>query len=112
MSALDTAVTYSRHRRGCNLVRGKGVCDCLVSEAISELAQLRAHIAELEAERQWQPIETAPKGTILILIRRGIGMCQIEECENIDGFFYAKWSGNNDFAPTHWMPLPEPPEVE
>lgn len=57
----------------------------------------------------WQPIETAPKDGEHIIL--GI---------YLDGFVYAqssfwlsyKWAGWRYREPTHWMPLPEPPEEE
>lgn len=59
---------------------------------------------------KWQPIETAPMATWILVwapssIVRSAALCQI------DG---RKWwtegrSGELGFWPTHWMPLPEPP---
>lgn len=63
----------------------------------------------------WQPIETAPEGEGLVLVA----------CRFADGSFEmhvaSRWGGGwgsagyrsywplIDPAPTHWMPLPEPP---
>jgi hypothetical protein len=55
----------------------------------------------------WQPIETAPKdGTVLLVHgERGVelGWCVLSR-------WY--WHGRNSVTeqPTHWMPLPEPPD--
>jgi len=62
--------------------------------------------ARLRAERDWQPIETAPRdGTELLLVdptgRREVGFWSREGL---------RWSVFYAVAqPTHWMPLPEAP---
>lgn len=77
--------------------------------------------AELQA---WQPIETAPRDGTKILVFTAIGdveigqWCTTEwdryELHDADRNLYTRrvdihefW--NNNF-PTHWMPLPEPPQ--
>ncbi len=76
----------------------------------------------------WQPIDTAPKdGTVVILyvpgtdssvrlgwyvqeetVRHGKVIRSVDEWYWRDGFFSGIF-GQKDDAPTHWMPLPEPP---
>lgn len=60
----------------------------------------------------WQQIETAPRDGTEILIFTGFCFYVV----TYDDRFSAPWrirdsEGLNDHVPTHWMPLPEPPEV-
>ena len=68
--------------------------------------ELRARIAELEAERRWIPVgERLPeeKQSVLALDRTGTAYhWEYSKClSNIFVGYY-----------THWMPLPKPPEVK
>ena len=66
---------------------------------------------------RWQPIETAPMNGTEVLIFQRI------ECRNEDvilAYGVANWTGSHwddriDMPPhpkpTHWMPLPPPPET-
>ena len=67
---------------------------------------------------EWQPIETAPKrtpilatdGKVIVVLERG-------ECAGKDspisvGFGGYEWEWDFEWKNlTHWMPLPEPPNV-
>lgn len=61
----------------------------------------------------WQPIETAPRNGTWVLLR-WIDEVQFEQISK--GAFhtgYRYWHCPfcmPDLEPTHWMPLPEPPE--
>ena len=60
----------------------------------------------------WQPIETAPKDSI-ILVGNAVGVHAAYRWETTTG--YNGWTicdlaPQEQFKPTHWMPLPEPPE--
>ena len=65
----------------------------------------------------WRPIETAPKdGTTIILAngeRAGIGFWR-EFTQS--GYPWRNWFFNmlnsQPYAPTHWQPLPPPPEPQ
>jgi hypothetical protein len=62
----------------------------------------------------WQPIETAPKDTdVLVFAEDTIGIAKFYV------YVYYKPKGmwawdvepDHEIHPTHWMPLPAPPEV-
>ena len=62
---------------------------------------------------EWQPIETAPRDGTIILFScdmRGVSLCCLAETEIYTGWFNLSKLDNG--SPTHWMPLPEPPEEE
>lgn len=74
------------------------------------------------AKRQWQPIETAPRdGTNIDL---WVKTKDCFECRLPNCFFCTEtgaWYVKGDFGeyepldggmPTHWMPLPAPPQAE
>lgn len=71
--------------------------------------------------REWQPIETADKEAYAILLTDGRevdvggwvsaadqGAEMGEEYAIAAGWWFL---GNIDMVPTHWMPLPDPPEI-
>ena len=87
-------------------------------ELARKIMQMHARIAELEAERRWIPVgERLPEDRVTILAafnNREIltakyykyyeGFGSVENYWRIEG-----WHSGNV---THWMPLPEPPEVQ
>ena len=119
MSALDMAIQMADMSYGLD---DRLRPDDLIMSASKELADLRSEksrlaqenirlnnnedfldsrIAELEAMTQWQPIETCPVETEII-----VGNCfskVVFQCEIMENRINAKWY-------THWMPLPKPPE--
>jgi hypothetical protein len=72
------------------------------------VAHLHDVTTMLEAERarnRWQPIDTAPQdGTRVLLWAEG-------KCR-VGNWIYYPADANNPVAPTHWMPLPEPPSAD
>ena len=96
------------------------------------LVDANALIAALEAERKWWPIETAPKdGThiiawsphykphVAVVYGRQFGpFTRYEKAEGSDLYRQVRdgawvcWDGGpvSCWKPTHWMPLPAPPE--
>jgi hypothetical protein len=84
-------------------------CDTLEAAKAACEADWRARIAVCLAPVAWMPIETAPKDREAVLL-----WCperkNIQKCWWRDG----AWQRNNDTLmeePTHWQPLPAPPEV-
>ena len=97
--------------------------DVLLDVATPIDVALRKRIAELEAERRWIPVsERLPElgSPILfydsILERINKGTCTAKNSDNTnlhwftdDDLFYF---GDRSEYITHWMPLPNPPEVK
>ncbi len=80
---------------------------------------IKKYITHLEANQQpqWQPIETAPKdGTNIVLTPLGFGHRSHASfvgywVPEVNGFAVQHVGHMHGLAkPTHWMPLPEPPE--
>lgn len=75
---------------------------------------LEEYIAELEAAQRWIPVsERLPELDQDVLA--------IVEGDIVTGHFYQQWDGEIYFSSddegammvaTHWMPLPQPPEVQ
>jgi hypothetical protein len=68
-----------------------------------------------EIDGQWQPIETAPKMTAVLLYAAGYHIGHFNET---NGKWWTQTDGtgtsgelilNSWGKPTHWMPLPAPP---
>ena len=80
---------------------------------ISNKANDLVIIAELEAERRWIPCtEQMPKDNEYVLV-----YCSADGFYNIDCLYDGSWLEAADYYEedvivTHWMPLPEPPEVK
>ena len=63
----------------------------------------------------WQPIETAPKDVKNIIGMNGNSIFKLYRHEDCSGYFESEWltfDDDDEFNPTHWKPLPEPPTGE
>jgi hypothetical protein len=65
----------------------------------------------------WQPIETAPRGGVWILVFGPDGVDKARFCEwTFEAFWERKYTAEYDNElsivsdPSHWMPLPPPPK--
>lgn len=97
----------------------------LLKEAEDERAELLKENERLhDLAGGWRPIESAPKDGTLVIIGRhmdGFGFVKgYGRFEGSPGAFCSGWiscgfdavTGNLGLAhPTHWMPLPPPPEA-
>jgi hypothetical protein len=78
---------------------------------------IRDLLAAVET-RQWQPIATAPKDGTRVLVRFATG-CEVASYRSstvgepqwrTHTSYEWRTSGGQWASPTHWMPLPAPPE--
>lgn len=77
--------------------------------AISALREQEDHIREVTKKVGWISVEDRlPEDDVDVLTRRATGMSVESHC----GFGWAYDEYNGKWRVTHWMPLPEPPEVE
>lgn len=89
----------------------------LPKESAGIIAIARAILAERE-RHQWQPIDTAPKDGLKILVWSEGHPVEVAYWE--PGFFsHTGWTiyqirtdVDEPFPPTHWCPLPTPPTTE
>lgn len=72
-----------------------------------------------EMAGEWYPIETAPKDRLVMVatIKNTVEIVRQVKCVNSDGTFHSwiwefdeGYSLNNEWEPTHWMPIPKPPK--
>lgn len=78
--------------------------------------QTQAELSRLRAASQWQPIETAPKGTP-VLLWAPKWICEIGiYCDGprVKTPGWLHWEGSRPFSsqPTRWQPLPDPPAID
>ena len=77
-----------------------------------ELLILQQRIAELEAERRWIPVsERLPEDGEFVLAWDD-EIIEVLEYKNTFGGASFLNIADTTVYPTHWMPLPEPPEVQ
>lgn len=64
------------------------------------------------SEKEWQPIETAPKDPMAMYLIANAGTGHVAPC--IRGIIHCNpgtsWDWNYGESATHWMPLPPPPK--
>ena len=77
------------------------------AEAADEIKRLKKEVAKLRAATEWQPIETATDGNVLLYYPKRTGRNDLSEWITIG---YAIGLGFRE--PTHWFPIPKPPAVE
>ena len=84
-------------------------------EQAKEINRLLEEITRLRAATAWQPIETAPRDGTTVLLWLVDGQMMIDGEYAIQGFHSAR-AWRTEFhvtaEPTHWQPLPTPPEGE
>lgn len=88
---------------------------------VKKVAQARKLLESMRAEtpdRRWNPIETADKDGLHVLlwspstfskVPQFIGYWRASDFEGSEGVWLS--TAGTLLRPTHWMPLPEPPEI-
>ena len=88
--------------------------DNLIGDHYAEGAD-RAKLSEIAAKAaiaecfKWQPIETAPKNGVPVLLKCGL-VDRLYIGFNVGDGWIQRGSRHVDRPPTHWMPLPSPPQ--
>jgi hypothetical protein len=81
---------------------------------LNKTATLLYQAADMLEAEGWQPIETAPKdGTRVVFYESGKKVKMGEHIRPEDGWCVVGWkcTNGNFHRPTHWMPLPTPPNT-
>ena len=81
---------------------------------LSHIDDLNAEIAALKAERQWRPIESAPKDSHSRLVwcperKNTYAVTWAKIWSDDEGFWQVFGGSRLDETPTHWLPLPKRP---
>ena len=114
MSAIEKMVDKHHQERG--MICCNEDCWCWDYDAlVADNQSLRDEIARLKAEREWQPIESAPRKRLYFILARDSATQMFASVywynkENVWVDYEGEYYMENYF--THWMPLPEPPEGE
>lgn len=124
----DKELEYFRENF-CSIPRDFTMSANFASQLVAKIDMLQVEIARLKALTQWQDIETAPKKLGPVLIAGGMKH-EIHRCYGpvpligvVEAYYYPStaypdydYEATDDtdtvrYAPTHWAPMPEPPEV-
>lgn len=118
-------ITVEVSEVGENRMLVKNHCD--IREFISNFQELPDQPTEEKLMKQfgeWQPIETAPKNALPVLLIGGEYKMELSKPEELDVAMVAQWQCDKwkstfycyyeveALNPTHWMPLPKPPHPE
>ena len=118
MLALVHAATNAAYIRACATEWGRGVKAAILAEKQTEtalveaIAELEAENARLKAERRWIPVsERLPEDGEVVWLwdgnNLGMGYYLV-----LSGCFMDRDTPLRRIKPTHWMPLPQLPEVQ
>lgn len=77
------------------------------NDVAEELLWNTAYDEGFKAAMQWRPIETAPKGKVLLYFP-ALHIGRLEEQPSMMLVHHV--AGCRYRQPTHWMPLPDPPQ--
>ena len=69
-------------------------------------------VKKLKEENEWQPIETAPKDSVVFLAWRKHATHPLMVRYEPSYDWFANYDGEHVYDLTHWMPLPKPPAID
>lgn len=92
---------------------GNGTVGIGIGRALDESSNHHDGRAAAEkASMSWEPVETAPLNGKDVLVYTETGLVRIAFFDAARGGVWSSWPGRNEYKPTHWMPLPLPPEQQ
>lgn len=84
-----------------------------IAALLSEIASQQKQIEELTREREWRPIETAPRDGTPILGFNGAAQTVVAWWAPGGGYWNlvacGAYAEDGEWTPTYWQPLPAPP---
>lgn len=96
-------------REECAAILEMPVANQVPRDTVRRLA--RAHL-ELLDKSQWQPIETAPKDEEWVMLLDDPELIPVFALWDEDAGEWITAGTRKVVHPTHWMPLPDPPEAK
>ena len=117
IAALEAALRDAESKICCG--NETGAIDTIEAALNSEgTCEDYSQVAAIAAADQWLPIETAPTQKIILLFAVTDTTMDPPHWKMATGFWTPSgwwWDGRQlkdyDHQPTHWMPLPQPPEA-
>jgi hypothetical protein len=83
----------------------------IVKELMAVVEEQKVEIERLRAERAWQPIETAPTGRrVLVCVAEIPQHRMVIALKSKQDLWLDEYLQPMTYPPSHWMPLPAPPE--
>ena len=96
-------------------MNAKEIIKGIFAEQVAEIEKLKAENERLKAAHEWRGMESAPKGTFVLVIDSEYGDHSGAFVARYTEAFSGCWLTSHTphvVRPTHWMPLPTPPQEQ